>query len=69
MAVQFDHPHILLQDKNGPFYSLVRQLGSQMVSRLEAVAKESFSKRRIRKTSERKSQSEGVIGIPLAATC
>lgn len=42
-AVEFDHPHVLLQ-KKGVFHSLVRQTGSVMAASLQAIAAENFEK-------------------------
>ncbi|KAJ8929220.1 hypothetical protein NQ314_018099 [Rhamnusium bicolor] len=37
-AVEFDHPHILLQNSNGVFYGLVMQTGKAMAEHLIAIA-------------------------------
>ncbi|XP_023313499.1 multidrug resistance-associated protein 4-like [Trichogramma pretiosum] len=42
--VEFDHPHILLQDKFGEFTSLVKETGDAMYEQLCKVAKESYER-------------------------
>lgn len=41
---EFEHPHILLQDKESLFSKLVEQVGKQEASRLADIARESFTK-------------------------
>ncbi|KAF5283716.1 hypothetical protein FQR65_LT13751 [Abscondita terminalis] len=42
--IQFDHPHLLLQDANGVFYGMVQQTGKTMAETLTSVAKNNFLK-------------------------
>ncbi|KAJ8929218.1 hypothetical protein NQ314_018097 [Rhamnusium bicolor] len=42
-AVEFDHPHKLLQDQNGVFYGLVMQTGKAMAENLIAIAEENYN--------------------------
>ncbi|KAF2900921.1 hypothetical protein ILUMI_05261, partial [Ignelater luminosus] len=42
--VQFDHPHILLQDEDGIFYGMVQQTGKAMAETLTKVAEDSYKK-------------------------
>ncbi|XP_075236312.1 ATP-binding cassette sub-family C member 4-like [Lycorma delicatula] len=44
-AVEFDHPHILLQDINGYFYKLVQETGPAMAEQLAEIAKMSYLQR------------------------
>ncbi|XP_072399234.1 probable multidrug resistance-associated protein lethal(2)03659 [Diabrotica undecimpunctata] len=44
-AVEFDHPHTLLQNKHGVFYSLVMQTGKTTAKTLMAIAEESQIKK------------------------
>ncbi|XP_031342454.1 multidrug resistance-associated protein 4-like isoform X5 [Photinus pyralis] len=44
VAVEFDHPHLLLQNQNGVFYNLVQQTGAVMAEILADMAKKSYSK-------------------------
>ncbi|CAH1105144.1 unnamed protein product, partial [Psylliodes chrysocephalus] len=41
-SVEFDHPHTLLQDKQGIFYSLVQQTGRATAVNLTAIAENSY---------------------------
>lgn len=43
-AVEFDHPHKLLQNHEGVFYGLVMQTGVGMAENLVVVAEESYKK-------------------------
>lgn len=43
--VEFDHPHRLLQNQNGIFYSLVMQTGKATANNLKAIAEESYHNR------------------------
>ncbi|KAF5283710.1 hypothetical protein FQR65_LT13745 [Abscondita terminalis] len=43
-VVEFDHPHLLLQNANGVFYSMVQQTGSAMVETLTNIARESYNR-------------------------
>lgn len=40
-AVEFDHPHTLLQDQNGVFYSLVMETGNATFKYLKGIAAKS----------------------------
>ncbi|CAH1105143.1 unnamed protein product [Psylliodes chrysocephalus] len=42
-SVEFDHPHTLLQDKQGIFYSLVQQTGRSTAKTLTAIAESSYN--------------------------
>ncbi|KAF5287553.1 hypothetical protein FQA39_LY15882 [Lamprigera yunnana] len=42
--VEFDHPHVLLQNENGVFYGMVEQTGSAMAETLTKVASDSYKK-------------------------
>ncbi|XP_075236571.1 ATP-binding cassette sub-family C member 4-like [Lycorma delicatula] len=44
-AVEFDHPHILLQNKNGYFYRLVEETGTKMFEQLEEIARTNYFQR------------------------
>ncbi|XP_068086395.1 ATP-binding cassette sub-family C member 4 [Anabrus simplex] len=41
-AVEYDHPHILLQNSKGIFYQMVQQTGKTMAERLSAIAEEAY---------------------------
>ena len=41
-VVEYDHPHVLLQNPEGQFYSMVQQLGAQQAKILSQIAKESY---------------------------
>uniref|UniRef100_A0A0U9HVH0 Putative ABCC protein n=1 Tax=Chrysomela populi TaxID=154003 RepID=A0A0U9HVH0_CHRPP len=41
-CVEFDHPHLLLQNENGVFHSLVMQTGRSTAKNLMAIAEEKF---------------------------
>jgi len=41
-VVEFDHPHVLLQNKNGFLFSMVQQTGKGMIETLTKRAKKSF---------------------------
>ncbi|KAG5868645.1 hypothetical protein JTB14_012370 [Gonioctena quinquepunctata] len=43
-ATEFDHPHVLLQNENGMFYSLVMQTGKAHAKNLMTIAKEKYKK-------------------------
>lgn len=45
-AVEFEHPHILLQNKSGIFHSLVHQTGKSTAKNLKAIAEVSHNKNR-----------------------
>ncbi|KAG5894560.1 hypothetical protein JTB14_021542 [Gonioctena quinquepunctata] len=45
LAVEFDHPYMLLQNKSGLFYGLVKQTGLTMAGNLHAIAEENFVSR------------------------
>ncbi|XP_067011704.2 probable multidrug resistance-associated protein lethal(2)03659 [Anabrus simplex] len=40
--VEFDHPHILLQNSEGYFYKMVQETGKHMVEQLTKIAQESY---------------------------
>lgn len=42
MMVEFDHPHVLLQNMEGHFYSMVQETGSNMAEQLARIAEESY---------------------------
>ncbi|CAG9854876.1 unnamed protein product [Phyllotreta striolata] len=42
-AVEFNHPHILLQNPEGIFYSLVKQTGKSMAENLSKIAEQSYN--------------------------
>lgn len=42
-AVEFDHPHILLQNKNSTFTKMVEQTGRNMETTLRNIAREAYS--------------------------
>ena len=42
IMVEFDHPHILLQKKDGHFYSMVQETGHVMAEQLSRTAHESY---------------------------
>lgn len=44
VAVEFDHPHLLLQNKTGMFYNLVQQTERVMAETLAEVARKSYEK-------------------------
>jgi len=44
-AVEYDHPHILLQNKHGQFTSLVKETGKAMYEHLCKVAREAYVKK------------------------
>ena len=37
-AIEFDHPHVLLQKNNGHFTKMVQQTGSAMAEHLKKIA-------------------------------
>lgn len=41
-AVEFDHPHILLQNSEGYFAKMVAETGSAMQNKLKEIAKISY---------------------------
>lgn len=43
-SVEFDHPHLLLQNEIGIFYSLVMQTGTATAKNLKAIAEETYHK-------------------------
>ncbi|XP_032455220.1 multidrug resistance-associated protein 4 [Nasonia vitripennis] len=43
-AVEFDHPHNLLQQNDGYFSKMVQQTGNSMVQHLKAIAEQAFKK-------------------------
>jgi ATP-binding cassette subfamily C (CFTR/MRP) protein 4 len=40
--VEFDHPHILLQNKEGHFYNMVQETGHIMAEQLSRIAEECY---------------------------
>jgi ATP-binding cassette subfamily C (CFTR/MRP) protein 4 len=40
--VEFDHPHILLQNKEGHFYSMVQETGHTMAEQLSRISEECY---------------------------
>lgn len=44
-AVEFDHPHVLMQNSEGSFSTLVNQTGRAMAENLQTVAAENFKNR------------------------
>ncbi|KAK4880755.1 hypothetical protein RN001_008901 [Aquatica leii] len=42
--VEFDHPHLLLQNENGVFYSMVEQTGTTMAEALTKIASDSYKR-------------------------
>lgn len=42
-AVEFDHPHLLLQNSEGAFSKLVAQTGTAMAENLQSIAAENFN--------------------------
>ncbi|PSN42283.1 Multidrug resistance-associated protein 4 [Blattella germanica] len=42
--VEYDHPHILMQNKEGYFYSMVQETGHSMAEQLSRVAEESYNR-------------------------
>jgi ATP-binding cassette subfamily C (CFTR/MRP) protein 4 len=40
--VEFDHPHILLQNKEGYFYSMVQETGHVVAEQLSRIAEECY---------------------------
>lgn len=51
VAVEFAHPHVLLQKLDGYFTQMVKQTGHMMEKKLRKIAKEDFE---IKSTSKRK---------------
>lgn len=47
-AVEYDHPHVLLQKEDGVFRKLVNQTGANTVKKLESIAFESFNKKKMK---------------------
>lgn len=45
VAVEYGHPHELLQNSEGFFTKMVQQTGSSMEDHLRSVAKDSYEKR------------------------
>ncbi|KAB0798157.1 hypothetical protein PPYR_09150 [Photinus pyralis] len=43
-VVEFEHPHVLLQNKDGPFYSLVQQTERTMTQSLGEIATEGYNR-------------------------
>ncbi|XP_012261830.2 ATP-binding cassette sub-family C member 4-like [Athalia rosae] len=41
-VVEFDHPHLLLQDENGHFSSMLAKTGKSMAEQLKKIAKEAY---------------------------
>ncbi|XP_049950812.1 probable multidrug resistance-associated protein lethal(2)03659 [Schistocerca serialis cubense] len=48
---EFDHPHVLLSDKNGIFHSMVEQTGKVVSEELKIIAEESYRNRMHKKSS------------------
>lgn len=44
-AVEFDHPHVLLQNPDGCLTRMVKETGAHMEALLRNVAEEDFNKR------------------------
>ncbi|KAJ8960745.1 hypothetical protein NQ318_020038 [Aromia moschata] len=44
-VMEFDHPHVLLQNSEGIFYDMVRNTGAAMADTLRTIAKESYAAR------------------------
>jgi hypothetical protein len=44
MIVEFDHPHVLLQHKEGHFSSMIQQTGPVMAAQLHDAAKDAYYK-------------------------
>jgi ATP-binding cassette subfamily C (CFTR/MRP) protein 4 len=42
IMVEFDHPHILLQNKDGHFYNMVQKTGHIMAEQLSRAAHECY---------------------------
>ena len=42
--VEFDHPHFLLQQREGHFTSMIQQTGKVMASQLHATAENAYLK-------------------------
>ncbi|PNF15053.1 Multidrug resistance-associated protein 9 [Cryptotermes secundus] len=42
--VEFDHPHLLLQNKKGKFFKMVQETGKAMAEQLHKVAEEAYKK-------------------------
>lgn len=42
--VEFDHPHLLLQNTNGVFYKMVAEAGKSLSDQLRKIARESYQK-------------------------
>lgn len=42
MMIQFDHPHLLLQNPNGHFSKMVEQTGPTMTEQLRNVAEDAY---------------------------
>lgn len=55
VAVEFDHPHLLLQNQDGTFYGMVQQTESAMIETLKNVALKNFERRVINTDTEAKS--------------
>ncbi|XP_068086467.1 ATP-binding cassette subfamily C member 4 isoform X2 [Anabrus simplex] len=51
MVVEYDHPYILLQNRDGVLRSLVEETGRTMADELCAIAKENYKKMQHQKTS------------------
>lgn len=44
--VEFDHPHMLLQNQNGVFYKMVQETGKSMSEQLRKVAFMSYQRQK-----------------------
>lgn len=42
--VEFDHPHMLLQNPNGVFYKMVAESGRALSEQLRKIARESYQR-------------------------
>lgn len=42
--VEFDHPHVLLQNPNSIFYKMVAESGKTLADQLRRIARESYQK-------------------------